>query len=76
MKPINQFTPGPFGLEDVFEFGKYRGLTMQYVFDENWRYIEWCDNNISWFGLDEEARRTFDELLNKEDFDIAPEDCE
>lgn len=30
------------GLEDIFDFGKYKGKTIKEVIDEDWKYVEWA----------------------------------
>ena len=32
--------------ESIITFGKYQGQTVRDVFDENFRYIKWIDDNL------------------------------
>jgi uncharacterized protein (DUF3820 family) len=40
------------GINDEFQFGKYKGKTLFYVLDTNPQYIIWCINNIKEFKID------------------------
>lgn len=40
------------GINDEFQFGKYKGKTLFYVLDNNPQYIIWCINNIKEFKID------------------------
>lgn len=36
---------------DIFEFGKYKGFTYNYVFRHDAQYIWWCVKNIPNFSI-------------------------
>lgn len=39
------------GINDEFQFGKYKGKTLLYVLENNPQYIIWCINNIKEFKI-------------------------
>lgn len=47
-----------FGLTDTLTFGKHKGQTVQEVVRINPNYLTWAINNIEWFDLDAEARKS------------------
>ena len=34
-----------------FTFGKYKGKTLEWVFDSDFPYLFWCYGNIKWFQI-------------------------
>lgn len=51
---------------DKIFFGKYKGKTIQEVMDdyEDYQYLIWAHENISWFELDEELYGDLNILLH------------
>lgn len=43
------------GLDDVLNFGKHRGRTIEHVCRTDPTYLEWCLDNINDFFLSDEA---------------------
>lgn len=39
-------------LDDVLNFGQYKGCTIRDVADDDPRFLFWCLENIDWFDLD------------------------
>lgn len=38
----------------AFDFGKYKGQTLQEVKEKDPSYVEWAQKNVSWFCIEEE----------------------
>lgn len=49
------------GINNKFQFGKYKGKTLLYVLDNNPQYIVWCINNIKEFKINNTLKN---DLLN------------
>ena len=69
--------PDEIGLDWVFNFGKYRGKTVEDVIKLAPSYIEWCIDNVNYinesgqfvyFVLDDEAEEFFDTLHYSDDY--------
>lgn len=45
--------------ETVLRFGKYKGKTLEQVWQMNPGYIDWCISNVDWFFMEKE---TFESL--------------
>lgn len=41
----------PVGLNDIFTFGKYKGMSVEGVIDADPKYILWCVDSINDFML-------------------------
>lgn len=54
----------PIGLEDNFDFGKYKGKSVEAVINEDVKYIEWCIDNVDGFELDNEAYEDYEDKLD------------
>jgi uncharacterized protein (DUF3820 family) len=50
------------GINDEFQFGKYKGKTLLYVLENNPQYIIWCMKNIKEFKIDNSLKN---ELLTQ-----------
>lgn len=52
--------------EDKITFGKYKGQTIGEVMDdhEDYQYLVWAHENITWFELDEELYEELNILLH------------
>lgn len=50
------------GINNKFQFGKYKGKTLLYVLDNNPQYIIWCINNIKEFKINNTLKN---DLLTK-----------
>jgi hypothetical protein len=48
-------------LDTIFTFGKYKGYSLQYVFELNPGYIQWCILNLEHFNIEEDV---FGDFLN------------
>jgi hypothetical protein len=46
-----------YGLADKLNFGKYKGIAVKELVEENPNYLLWCEENIAWFKLSTFARR-------------------
>ena len=44
------------GINNKFQFGKYKGKTLLYVLDNNPQYIIWCINNIKDFNINDKLK--------------------
>jgi hypothetical protein len=40
-------------LDGKVTFGKYKGYTVQYVLDENPRYLVWASENVEFFKVEQ-----------------------
>jgi hypothetical protein len=47
-------TPATYGLKDTFNFGKYRGRTLESVLNEDPQYIAWANQNVDFFVVSNE----------------------
>jgi hypothetical protein len=54
-----------YGMQDVLDFGQYKGMTIKQVLELNAQYLDWAFYNLSWFDLTSEV---VDELNNQDDF--------
>ena len=66
----------PAGLGTVFNFGKYKGRTVESVILEDPSYINWCMENVEKFSMNEDCKTLFS-MQDWEDY-IAPDfddDC-
>lgn len=54
----------PYTVESIFQFGKYKGKTVEEVTNENPEYLLWCVKNIEWFDLDDETRKCAQKKIN------------
>ena len=57
-----------YGLNDVLDFGKHKGKTLQEVINTDWKWVEWAVDNSDRFYLDidaviEERKKTIKKLL-------------
>jgi hypothetical protein len=51
-------------LDGKLTFGKYKGLTVREVIEENPGYLVWAISNIEWFNLDSQAHFQLDKALD------------
>ena len=51
-------------LTDELKFGKYSGLSVREVIEDDPEYIEWCLDEVDSFKLNDEAMALFDEYLD------------
>lgn len=54
---------------DLFDFGKYNGQSIAYVFKNDFKYIQWCQEKIDGFKIDEELLCS----LNNNKINTTPE---
>lgn len=52
-----------YGLEDRFEFGKYKDRRLKAIIDTDVIYIRWCFENIEGFSIDSEALKFYEKTL-------------
>lgn len=59
------------GLTWEFDFGKYRGYTIEQVIDNDPQYVDWCQQTVVGFILSKDARTELDLTLAIEDDPLA-----
>lgn len=55
------------GLKDVFDFGKYKMSTVEYVIEQDPKYMVWCLHNIQNFDIDQKADKFLQQCLELEE---------
>ena len=50
------------GINDILQFGKFKGKSILYVLDHEPSYLVWCINNVAGFKIDEQLKN---ELLRQ-----------
>ncbi len=50
-------------LEDKITFGKYKGLDLKTLIEEDHKYVVWALRNIDWFDIDKEAEEYLNEVF-------------
>ena len=55
--------------DDVFWFGKYKGKTIEEVFEKDALYLAWCLDNIDSFRMSEEDEERIDDKADEEDME-------
>ena len=64
--------------KDKFNFGKYKGETLEYVWNDDPDYIIWCVDNVEGFKIEDKWMRESyaDYLINKswDEQDITEQD--
>ena len=48
--------------KEIFNFGKYKGIDIDKVIHSDPRYVQWAEENVSFFSLSSEQK----EILRKE----------
>lgn len=52
--------------KDKLNFGKYKGRTIQSVYEEDATYIDWCLENIFWFEMNDKDVTKIKEKASKD----------
>lgn len=60
-----------FALYDTLPFGKYKGSTIKEIIEDDPSYIEWCQDAIDDFELNDSAADYLEETLNGTEQDDA-----
>lgn len=50
--------------QHILNFGKYKGLTIEEVIDEDANYLLYCQSKIDWFDLDHKILDEIEEKLD------------
>lgn len=56
MTIVNLSPPKEYTYDDIIDFGKYKGFTVEEVLDKNPGYLIWSHSHIAWFILSEEVK--------------------
>lgn len=54
------------GLQDVFDFGKYKMSTVEFVIEEDPKYVVWCLKNVKEFDLNPKADKFLQQCLEED----------
>ena len=55
--------PNPDAAKPILQFGKYKGRTVEDIFNEDPNYIKWCAENISDISIKTESKRVIEQKL-------------
>ena len=47
------------GLDDVMDFGKYKGIKLREVVEKDWQYIEWAVSNSHKFNVNMDSLQEY-----------------
>ena len=53
--------------EKIFRFGKYKGINIDTVIHSDPRYVQWAEENVSFFSLSSEQKEILREEIEKLD---------
>lgn len=53
--------------EEIFRFGKYKGVNIDKVIHSDPRYVQWAEENVSFFSLSSEQKEILREEIEKLD---------
>ena len=51
--------------EKIFRFGKYKGVNIDKVIHSDPRYVQWAEENVSFFSLSSVQKETLTEEIEK-----------
>ena len=51
--------------EEIFRFGKYKGVNIDKVIHNDPKYVQWAEENVSFFSLSSEQKETLREEIEK-----------
>ena len=57
--------------KEIFNFGKYKGIDIDKVIHSDPRYVQWAEENVSFFSLSSEQKEILREEIEK--FDLNRE---
>ena len=57
--------------EEILRFGKYKGVNIDKVIHSDPRYVQWAEENVSFFSLSSEQKEILREEIEK--FDLNRE---
>ena len=53
--------------KEIFRFGKYKGVNIDKVIHSDPRYVQWAEENVSFFSLSSEQKEILREEIEKLD---------
>ena len=53
--------------KEIFNFGKYKGIDIDKVIHSDPRYVQWAEENVSFFSLSSEQKEILREEIEKLD---------
>ena len=53
--------------KEIFNFGKYKGIDIDKVIHSDPKYVQWAEENVSFFSLSSEQKETLREEIEKLD---------
>ena len=53
--------------KEIFNFGKYKGIDIDKVIHNDPRYVQWAEENVSFFSLSSEQKEILREEIEKLD---------
>ena len=53
--------------EEIFRFGKYKGVNIDKVIYSDPKYVQWAEENVSFFSLSSEQKEILREEIEKLD---------
>ena len=53
--------------KEIFNFGKYKGINIDKVIHNDPRYVQWAEENVSFFSLSSAQKETLKEEIEKLD---------
>lgn len=53
--------------KEIFNFGKYKGVNIDKVIHSDPRYVQWAEENVSFFSLSSEQKEILREEIEKLD---------
>ena len=53
--------------EEIFRFGKYKGVNIDKVIHSDPRYVQWAEENVSFFSLSSKQKEILREEIEKLD---------
>ena len=51
--------------KEIFKFGKYKGIDIDKVIHSDPRYVQWAEENVSFFSLSSMQKETLKEEIEK-----------
>ena len=57
--------------KEIFRFGKYKGVNIDKIIHSDPRYVQWAEENVSFFSLSSEQKEILREEIEK--FDLNRE---
>ena len=53
--------------KEIFRFGKYKGVNIDKIIHSDPRYVQWAEENVSFFSLSSEQKEILREEIEKLD---------